>query len=233
MKGWIYGLPVLFGHCPVDGFGDGEIDVRVIPKDRADTIIASGHYSGSVVWSSSLHLGVFHNERCIGCLQFGPPMNPAASNKVVSGTPSGGSLELNRMWLSDEKPKNTATRAIAFAVRFIRRTRPAVQWIQSFADERCGKLGAVYQAAGFLYLGSHLTTFYRLDGEWFHKSMWNRAPVDKRGWGSGPKVARLRAGMDRAIPHDFRQFRYLLPLRKDVLGRLCMSPQPYPKPESG
>jgi hypothetical protein len=209
------------------------VRVEAIPKREADAIIRAGHYSGSVVWSSCLHLGVYAGARLIGALQFGPGMNPASGSKVVRDTPKGGWLELNRMWLDDDKPPNTATQAISQALALIRRTRPHVQWVQSFADERCGKRGGVYQAASFLYLGSHTTTFYLLDGEWFHKSLLGRAPVDKRGWGSGPKAARFAAGRDRAVPHVFEQYRYLKPLRRDVVRRLTMPVQPYPKGTKG
>jgi hypothetical protein len=118
-------------------------------------------------------------------------------------------------------------------MRYIKATRPDVEWVQSFADSRCGKLGLVYQAASFLYIGSHTTTFYLLDGEWFHKSLVGRAPVDSRGWGRGPKADRLAAGIDRAVPHEFEQYRYIRPLRKSVARRLVKPQQPYPKADRG
>ena len=54
------------------------------------------------------------------------------------------------MWLSDDAPRNSESRAISYAVKYIRKACPSVVWIQSFADERCGGLGVVYQAANFL-----------------------------------------------------------------------------------
>lgn len=107
----------------------------------------------------------------------------------------------------DEKPDNTTSRAISLALKVIRNRKPAVEWVQSFADERCRKLGGVYQACSFLYCGEHTATFYELDGEWFHKSMLSRPAVDKRGWRSGPKVAWFKQNQDRAATHTFRQFR--------------------------
>ncbi|KAA5605140.1 hypothetical protein F1188_12740 [Roseospira marina] len=43
--------------------------------------------------------------------------------------------------------------------------------MQSFADERCGRLSVVYQAANVLFLGSHLIAFYTLDGETYHEML--------------------------------------------------------------
>ncbi len=226
----VLGVPDLFGHRPVEGCTDGEIEVRPIPKPQADEIIRRGHYSRSVAWSSSLHFGVLHGGAVIGALQYGPAMNPASGARVVADTSPEGWLELNRMWLADEKPQNCATRAISFSLRLIRRLRPQVEWIQSFADSRCGKLGAVYQAASFLYLGSHDSTFYLLDGEWFHRSMIGRKETDKRGWGSGPKIARLRGREHEAVPHTFTQYRYLRFLDPRARKRLLLPSLPYPKP---
>jgi len=230
--GFIVEAPSLVGHDPVTGFGDSEFSVRFIHKSDGDKLVRRLHYSGSPVWSSSLHLGVFIGSDCIGVLQFGPPMNPAAASSVVRGSTPDQSLELNRMVFEERKPINCGSRAIAYAIRFIRRTRPKVEWIQSFADERCGKFGAVYQAAGFLYLGEHSTTFYRLDEEWFHKSLLGRKEYDKRGWRSGQKAMRLRGREADAIPHTFRQFRYFRPLTKWARTNLLLKSLPYPKPNS-
>ena len=229
-RAFIEGPNPLIGKADAIGFGGPDLRVEMIDKERADEIIRRNHYSGSAVWSSSFHFGVFQSDALIGVLQFGPAMNPASGAKIVAGTKTDQWLELNRMWLSDDKPDNAASQAIAFAVRVVRRRRPTVAWIQSFADERCGKLGAVYQAAGFLYCGSHLSTFYRAGGEWFHKSLLGRAAVDSRGWGSGPKAARFRELRDEAEAFTYRQFRYIKILRPWARRALLLPILPYPKP---
>ncbi len=224
--------PQLLGKAEALGFGTAALSVRLVAKDRADEVMVANHYSHSAVWSSSVHLGVFAGEDFIGALQLGPAMNPASGASIVRNTEPDQWLELNRMWLADEKPENTASRAIRYALTLVRRRRPRVSWIQSFADERCGKLGAVYQAAGFLYCGSHVSTFLHADGEWFHKSLIGRAKIDKRGWGSGPKAARLAECIDRATRHDFRQYRYIRPLTKWARRELLLPVLPYPKPDA-
>jgi hypothetical protein len=220
---------VLFGEPPVRGMVKGALRVEVIPKATADAVIREGHYSGSTCWASSHHFGVYHGGELIGALQYGPLMNPASAGNIVQGSTPEQALELNRMWLSDEKPANTATRAISWSIRLIRLRYPTVEWIQSFADERCGKLGAVYQAASFLYCGEHVGTFYELDGEWFHKSAIDRR--DSRGWGIGPKLSRFNRERDRAVEHRFRQFRYIRPLTRRARRNLMLPALPYPKAE--
>jgi hypothetical protein len=228
----LYGDPDLFGKRPVTACSDGEVLVRAIPKAQADEAIRAGHYSRSVVWSSSLHFGVFVGGAFVGALQYGPAMNPASGARVVEGAEVDEWLELNRMWLAPEKPANCATRAISYSLRLVRAARPRVEWVQSFADSRCGKAGAVYQAASFVYCGSHESTFYEIDGEWFHKSMMGRKPVDKRGWGCGPRIAYFLANAHRATPHTFTQYRYLRFLDQRARRRLLLPSMPYPKPHA-
>lgn len=233
MTAVILGDPDLFGVHPIVGMRSGAVEVRGIHKDEADTIIRAGHYSGTTAWASNLHLGVFLDGHRIGAMQFGPAMNPASGANVVAGSTTDSWLELNRLWLDDDKPPNTGSRAIACALRLIRHQRPRVEWVQSFADERCGKLGGIYQACSFLYCGAHESTFYEIDGVWIHKSMLQRPGVDKRGWRAGPRVAWAQANADRAVAHTFRQFRYVKILRPSARRRLLLPVLPYPKPATG
>jgi hypothetical protein len=226
----LFGDPPLFGQPEAVGAESSEIAVRLIDKQLADRIVVDGHYSGTSVWSSSFHFGVYAHDNLIGAMQFGPGMNPASGGKVVAGSTPESWLELNRLWLQDDKPSNTASRAISGAIRVIRHRRPSVEWVQSFADERCGKNGAVYQACSFVYCGEHDSEFFEIEGVWVHKSMLVRPALDKRGWRSGPKVAWAKQRRDRAVPHTFRQFRYLKFLEPRAQSRLLLPVLPYPKP---
>ncbi|MFL7904690.1 hypothetical protein ACJ41P_26420 [Azospirillum argentinense] len=208
----------------VVGFGDAEFRVAEIPRSTAVDIIVRHHYSGRIVQNSYIHLGVFLRGELVGALQFGYAMNPASGKSVVAGTGNREYLELNRMWLSDEVPRNGESMAISYATKFIKAVYPSVQWIQSFADERCGCWGVVYQACNFVYCGFHLTNFYHLDGVWYHEML---LTAHKKG---GTRGAFLRANLDRAARHRFRQFRYILFLKASARKRLLRKVFPYPKP---
>lgn len=213
----------VMGQTGPQGFGCAGFYVAQIPSREARAVITAHHYSRRAVNNSYIHLGVFREGAMEGVLQFGYALNPARAGKVVRDTVQGQYLELNRMWLSDAAPRNSESRAISYAVKFIRRACPSVAWIQSFADERCGGLGVVYQASNFLYLGSHQTTFYVLDGEIYHKIL---ATTDRKGGGRGEY---LRANLHRAEKQTLRQFRYIYFIKTDWQKRLNMAVQPYPK----
>ena len=113
--------------------------------------------------------------------------------------------------------------SVSYALKYIRRACPGVVWVQSFADERCKGLGVVYQACSFLYLGAHVSPFYVLDGEVYHK-------LNATARGRGGRAAYLRANIDRAQVVQWRQFRYLRFLKTDWRRRLRLPVLPYPKP---
>jgi hypothetical protein len=69
---------------------------------------------------------------------------------LVADTPWNGFLELNRLAFAEWLPRNSESRAIGYALRWLRKTYPWVQWVVSFADAtQCGD-GAIYRASGFV-----------------------------------------------------------------------------------
>ena len=219
----------LFGHATPTAYGDEGFSVRDIPRDKATAMIIANHYSGKVYNLSAHHHGVYISGVLVGCLQWGPGMNPASGDGVVKGTKPGEWLELNRMWLSDDAPRNSESRAVAYSVKLLRKQRPDVHWLQSFADERCGCLGVVYQACSFLYLGEHTSIFWELDGEWYHNIA---ATVRGEELNNRKGAAFLQANIGRAIKHEFRQFRYWRGLTNTAKRNLLLAPREYPKPNA-
>jgi hypothetical protein len=213
------------GPTGCQGFGSRTAFVALIPCAQARAVIIKHHYSHRVVNNSYLHLGVYLEGRLCGVLQFGYALCPARAGKVVAGTVQGQYLELNRMWLDDAAPRNSESRAISQAIKYIRRAMPTVAWVQSFADERCGRWGVVYQAANFLYCGHHVTAFYELDGQTYHKML---LTAHKKG---GQRGEHLRKNLDRAVRRSLRQFRYVYFIKRDWMRRLKLPVLPYPKPE--
>jgi hypothetical protein len=130
-----------------------EIIVKPISSQDAARIVKACHYSGKVVQNSQLHFGVFLNGKCGGAMQFGPSLDKRKIQGLVSGTGWNGFIELNRMAFADWLPRNSESRAIAVAMRLIRKTYPFIEWVISFADgTQCGD-GTIYRASGFVLTG--------------------------------------------------------------------------------
>ena len=150
MKGYIFSEQIpMFGHKEIVGYGSNDFYVKEIDKKLAKETIIKNHYSNKVYNGTYINLGVFIKEEFLGVLQYGYAMNPASCASVVKGTNMNQYLELNRMWLNDKAKRNSESMAISYSIKYIKGKFKTIKWIQSFADERCGGLGIVYQACSF------------------------------------------------------------------------------------
>jgi hypothetical protein len=229
-KGLIYdSQQTLFGAREIIGFGSDDWHVKEIDRKLANDLIVKNHYSKKFYNASYIHLGVFICGELLGVLQYGYAMNPASCGSVVEGTQMDEYLELNRMWLDDKAERNSETKAISYSLRYIRSKFPRIKWIQSFADERCGCFGIVYQAASFSYYGEHTSSFWSLDGETFHNSIMTSEKAGPRGY----KLLNNPKNKDRVEKHTLRQFRYIKFIDKRWKKKCLLKEQPYPKYYNG
>lgn len=130
-----------------------DIVLRPIPAKDANELVKRVHYSGKVVQNSQLHIGVFYDGRLEGAMQFGPSLDKRKIQGLVTGTAWHEFIELNRMAFSDALPRNSESRAIAIAMKLLRKHAPQVKWVISFADAtQCGD-GTIYRASGFVLTG--------------------------------------------------------------------------------
>jgi hypothetical protein len=224
MKDLIYSnQDTLFGKREIIGFGDDHFQVKEIDRDLANDLIKKNHYSGKIYNGTYIHLGVYLMGKLVGVLQYGYAMNPASASSVVKDTAMNEYLELNRMWLADEAERNSESKAISYSIKYIRSKHRAIKWIQSFADERCGCFGIVYQAANFCYYGEHNSIFWELDGVVYHNSLMTRNP-------NLTKASKfLQENKDRANKYTLRQFRYLYFLNKRCKSNCLLKEIDYPK----
>ena len=130
-----------------------DIVVKPISAKAASTLVKRVHYSGKTVQNSQLHLGVYLGGKIEGAMQFGPSLDKRNIQGLVEGTGWNGFIELNRMAFSERLPRNSESRAIAIAMKLIRKHYPGIEWVISFADgTQCGD-GTIYRASGFVLTG--------------------------------------------------------------------------------
>jgi len=173
----------------------------------AGALVKRLHYSGAVVRNSQLHLGVFWKGRLEGALQFGPSLDKRKLIGLVAETPWNGFIELNRMAFSETLPRNSESRALAVAMRLLRRHYPHLQWVVSFADAtQCGD-GTIYRASGFVLTGiTKNTTLARLpDGRIVNKATMTTGPHILRNEGA----AKVPAGAEN-LPGFMLRYVYFL-----------------------
>jgi hypothetical protein len=130
-----------------------DIILKPIDAQTANSVIKRLHYSGKVVNNSQVHLGVYYAGSLEGVLQFGPSLDKGKIQTLVKDTKWNGFLELNRMAFSEALPRNSESRAIAIAMKMLKKHAPHLEWIISFADgTQCGD-GTIYRASGFKLTG--------------------------------------------------------------------------------
>ena len=225
-KGYIYSDQIpMFGHKDIIGYGTNDFYVKEIDRDLANKTIIKNHYSKKCYNGTYVNLGVFIKGKFLGVLQYGYAMNPASGGSLVKGTEMNQYLELNRMWIADDVGDYPESKAISYSIKYIKGKLKTIKWIQSFADERCGGLGIVYQACSFRFYGEHTSSFWELDGETFHNSIKTSEKAGRRGFNllNDPK------NKDRVIQHTLRQFRYIKFLDKSWVKKCTKKEQKYLK----
>lgn len=197
-----------------------DIVVKPISAKDANAIIKRLHYSGKVVPNSQLHLGVFLDGRLEGAMQFGPSINKKGTINIVEGTSWNGFIELNRMAFSERLPRNSESRAIAVAMRIIKKHYPHIEWVVSFSDgTQCGD-GTIYRASGFVLTDIRVSDALRIDpktGETMHVIQAHHLKKSKefRSW----------------EPLQGYQLRYVYFLNPDARSRLTVPILPFSKIE--
>jgi len=202
-------------------------DIRVAPIGASDAraFVRAHHYSGKVTASSQLHLGAFIGARLVGVAQFGPPMDRSKLVGLVCDTPWNGMMELNRLALIDDTPRNTESRFLSVCFRMIRQNAPHIQWVVSFADAtQCGD-GTIYRASGFVLTAIKVNKqiLRMADGSLIaRKTLDNTNHISADGR-FGSAIARENG----AVPLPGFQLRYIYFLDQTARGRLTVPVLPF------
>jgi len=140
-----------------------DIVLKPIGAKLANDFVKKHHYSGKVVPNSQVHLGVYYFGKLEGVMQFGPSLAKKQLIGLVRDTSWNGFIELNRMAFTEMLPKYSESRAIAIAIRMLKKFAPTVEWVISFADgTQCGD-GTIYRASGFVLTDIKVNTQLRID----------------------------------------------------------------------
>lgn len=203
-------------------------DLRVAPiaATDANALVKRLHYSGKVVPNSQLHLGVYFDGLLEGVMQFGPSMDKKKLQGLVRDTAWNGFIELNRLAFSANLPRNSESRAIAVAMRMMRKSYPQIEWVVSFADAtQCGD-GTIYRASGFVLtkIGQNSTLWRLPDGSVRANMTLTKGKHILKGTGKS-SMADIRAAGGAPLPGF--QLRYVYFLNPAARGRLTVPEIPF------
>ena len=206
-----------------------DIVVKPISAKAASTLVKRVHYSGKTVQNSQLHLGVYLGGKIEGAMQFGPSLDKRKIQGLVEGTGWNGFIELNRMAFSERLPRNSESRAIAIAMKLIRKHYPGIEWVISFADgTQCGD-GTIYRASGFVLTGikANTQTWLAPDGK-----VYSRTSLTKAGNNHATGAASMKAYVSAGYkPLEGFQLRYMYFINPEARNRLTVPILPFSKIE--
>jgi hypothetical protein len=200
--------------------------IREVTSQEATKMVVEFHYLHRR--ASAMHcFGLFDGEEMIGCVIYGKPASPSLCVGVCGKEESDKVIELTRLWIRDNTPKNTESFLIGRSLRLLPKQKDI---IVSYAEIDAGHLGTVYQATNWIYTGkSDRHVEWRLDGL---SGSHSRHLFDEHGGVNGAKEffgERLHRH-ERPRKHRYIMFNTKsIARRRELLSKLRYEIQPYPK----
>jgi hypothetical protein len=191
--------------------------------EAAKYAVEHWHYSGCLPGADSVKVGVWEDGRFIGAVIF----SRGATINIASpfGLRQTEVCELTRVAL--DKHQSPVSRILAIALKLLRKQCPALRVVVSFADTEQGHHGGIYQATGWVYVGtSKQDRYYRVNGIVTHpKSLHSRY-----GKG-GQSIPWLRSHVDPNASTVFKPGKHKYVMALDAAMRQQIEPlrKPYPK----
>lgn len=125
--------------------------VKECPLDEVKKICLNNHYLHRVP-SIVAHYGLYKNDLLCGIVTFGVPPSPQLM-KICGEEYKSNVLELNRLWCYDESPHNSESFLISKGIKLLKKDKPNIKILVSFADTRQDHLGYIYQATNWYFTG--------------------------------------------------------------------------------
>ncbi len=181
------------------------------------------HYSKSLPAGKTVRVGVWEDERFIGCVVFA---RGAAKNL---GKPYGLEqtqiCELARMALADHK--TPVSKIMAIAVRMLSKEMPTMRLIVSFADKDQDHHGGIYQACNWIYTGE-------TGQHWLYKNSRGQILHPRQVSVSGLRpefgVTKRVDKIDQCQKIRAKgKHRYIMPLDPEMRAKVLRLARPYPK----
>ena len=171
----------------------------------ARRFVVEHHYAKDWGAIGKLALGLEWEGQLVGAAIWGYGTRPLHTiQRCFPSLTSKDYLELVRLCVLDQMPRNTETQFLKMQIAFIKANYPPVKVLLSWADGMRGKPGFVYQAASWLYGGFIWSEFYvTLDGEVIHP----RLLITR--YGRRDKTFTLSRGLTKVHGFQFRYCKFL------------------------
>jgi len=170
--------------------------------------------------------GLFEEKKLVGVLAFATPCSENVRGSIFGSSHVDKVTELHRLVLFDYCPKNSESWFISRCLKLLKKDKPRICAVISFADTTEGHLGIIYQATNFLYYGMSSKAKFYIDGDGRlrHPRQCGvnikKDEATRRGWKSTYREAKHRYVI--LLPDSKKQ-------KKELISMLKIDISPYPK----
>jgi len=132
--------------------------VEQISKEQFVQMVYKYHYSKVLPKLTKIYLG---DSELNAVMSLGWGVRPLHTiKKLFPSLVSKDYLEIGKMCLNDDSPKNSESMFISRCIKWLKLNRPDIRVLFTWADGMLGKAGYIYQASNFLYGGYIWTDTY-------------------------------------------------------------------------
>lgn len=197
----------------------------------AKELVVKNHYSHK--WTSCRYaIGLFDDEELIGVAVYGFPVGRQTVKSIAPILGNDEVLELTRLWLVDEAPKNSESYFLGRTFDWLKKNTKTKVLI-SYSDPLYGHVGTIYQATNWLYQGNNTMLvkgyLHLINGEIMHP----RKVVSVYGTIKTNEILKIDPDYKRIETKKKHRYIYILRGKKKILQVLKHKILPYPKDNSG
>lgn len=138
-------------------------EVKRISCGVAKEYIRKNHYSHGCHNGPSPCYGLFDNDNLIGVLMFATPCSENVRASIFGSDYKDWVTELHRLHIMDCTPKNTESWFISRCLKLLKKDKPEIRAVISFADSTEGHNGTIYQATNAYRLGTTGSAIFYID----------------------------------------------------------------------
>ena len=195
--------------------------------EAAKFAVEHWHYSKCMPIGKLDKIGVWENEKFIGCVIFGYGNNQYQG--VRFGLVQTQICELLRIALTNHE--SSVTKIVKVALKMLKELNIGMRLVVSYADPEQNHNGAIYQGGNWIFIGTGGSNeaFYNKQGERVHSRLVGKGGV-KNVFGRNIRTYDSDTTTKRKLE---KKFKYVYPLDDEMRKQIEPLRQPYPKRQTG
>lgn len=134
------------------GITNGTLSLIESTSEIVDPYVIKHHYSHK---TTKNRFKSFLVNKDKGILQLGYGIRPHMKHTISRLITKENYCEFDRMWLSDDLPKNSESQVIGLLLSYLKQVYPQIKFVITYADESAGNSGTIYKATNAIRLGGN------------------------------------------------------------------------------